>query len=330
MSVSRSIIALVPLIGCLTAQPALAQPLPASSGDEATGARDPAGVPRPEPPPTPAADRRDPRERAAAQAVSLGRHAQAAMSYEALYESTGDPTYLREAGQAWRSVRTDGGRREAESCFRRYLAAAEDEVQRAEARALLARLDGPPPAPPPLPPRYPTPPPSPAGAGHDAAPVDADDGRTPRVSNGFSAKVDVGPALRVLWGHPIGGAAGQLAAGAQFKEWGAVHGNVDMFLGETAEGLFAKTFLAGPGFEFIFGRVRPELMVQLAYIGIDRATRDDEMAAMGGAVGGALTVDLLQSPHANLYLGLTSRLLLTTEVVLPAASLRVGSRFKVP
>ena len=54
------------------------------------------------------------------------------------------------------------------------------------------------------------------------------------------------------------------------------------------------------------------------------------MGTFGFAPGASLSVDLSQSPHANLYLGLTGRVLLNDELTLPAGSLRVGARFKVP
>jgi hypothetical protein len=164
--------------------------------------------------------------------------------------------------------------------------------------------------------------------GRPLAPAEAYD----RPRNGFSNKLGVGVGLRRLQGHEMFAPEVALALGAQFKDWGAVHGELRLARG-ALEGDLDTLFLGfAQTWEFVFGRVRPGLGLALGYVRVERVTGED-----GGTFDAAsltvpvfLTVDLYQSDNFNVWLGGRGEGGVVDESSLLALGAGAGVRFKLP
>lgn len=149
--------------------------------------------------------------------------------------------------------------------------------------------------------------------------------------NGFSTKAYVGPSYHALYSHPMGTVMGGVALGAQFKDIGALHGTFLFQLGATDAGLRTTSYGGSVTWEHIFGRVRPGIGVLVQQFHLERATSPGTLAFFGGGLTGFLSVDVVQSPHANFFIGLNGELIfMPDETVFPGAWLNFGGRFKAP
>ncbi|MEQ9318485.1 MAG: hypothetical protein RIF41_04970, partial [Polyangiaceae bacterium] len=182
-------------------------------------------------------------------------------------------------------------------------------------------------APPPPPAHWHGVPPPAPWAHHDAPFEPAE----PRIRNNFSAKINAGPMYRSIRGHDVWGARFTAAFGAQFKDFGAIHGEFGYGVGRTDGGLEVQTYTSATTWEFILDRFRLGLGPQLTLLWMERVTVDHSMFGAGWGLNGFATFDLVQGDHANLYLGLDGRYTwLGHGLDYGGLGLTLGGRFKTP
>lgn len=150
--------------------------------------------------------------------------------------------------------------------------------------------------------------------------------------NGFSGKVELNAAYDRVYQHSLYSGGVSLAAGAQFLDFGAVHGQLSVYRGATDGGLGITTVTFGPTWEFIFlGRLRPGLGAGIHHLALDQADGDGSHSRQSIMAQTFLTIDFVQSPPANMYAGLRGELTEFDGAVLGGVRLTVlGGRFKVP
>jgi len=149
------------------------------------------------------------------------------------------------------------------------------------------------------------------------------------TGNGFSGKVELSAAYDRLFSHSMYSAGGGIALGAQFYDIGALHGMVSVHRGATDGGLAILTLTAAPTWEFIFGRVRPGFGVGVHHFELEGRTTNNYRDTIVGLA--FLTVDVVQSPYANVYAGARGDLTELDGHLLGGARLTLaGGRFKVP
>jgi hypothetical protein len=152
-----------------------------------------------------------------------------------------------------------------------------------------------------------------------------------RIRNGFSAKVGLGPNYRSLHGHDIWGARFSGALGAQFKDWGAVHGEFAYEIGAIESGLKTESASFGPTWEFVIDRLRLGLGGQMALVWVERATYDASLFGGGYGFNAFMSYDLISDDHVNLYLALDGRYSwLDDDLGYGGLGLTLGTRFKTP
>lgn len=159
----------------------------------------------------------------------------------------------------------------------------------------------------------------------------ADDSEADGMPTGFSVKAATGIGYAVLQEHPIVALAGQFAVGVQIRNLVAIHGECDLWKGETDQALSFFTASVGMGAELALWRVRPGLGLHLHWLRVGRATPAETMRGMGYTGRLRLDLDILQSDHANLFVGAKGAAGVADHgMVLVGAALNLGGRFKHP
>lgn len=154
---------------------------------------------------------------------------------------------------------------------------------------------------------------------------------TSAVRTGLSVKLAAGAAYAVLKAHPIGAFVGHAALGLQIRDIGAFHFDVDLWKGETDQGLDLFMASGGPAWEFVLWRFRPGLGLQVHWVSVDRATTSRNMTAWGWSPALFLDVDVIQNEHANLFVGAKGGVgEVSRSLRLYRLSLSLGGRFKHP
>lgn len=169
-------------------------------------------------------------------------------------------------------------------------------------------------------------------------PVVADDGYVGSVESPtssptwshhmFGARVEAEFAAFNLWGNWIWGGGAELAAGLQFRRLAAIYAQLDFFTGTTETGLRTNLINAGYSCELMVDRFRFGLTAQFAFLLVKRASNDEQMFTLGGVFSADVNVDILQRPHADLYIGISGGGMFFSDAAVPVLSATVGGRFR--
>jgi hypothetical protein len=149
--------------------------------------------------------------------------------------------------------------------------------------------------------------PSPAPALSPAPAPDADAIAAPRApeapkpSSPVGFRADGGWASRKLLTLPVMGADIGAAFGAQPKQNAAFWGSGRLLLGSTDNGLRVWSARIGGEAEAVFDRLRIGAGLQLMFIGVGRATRDQTIISWGPACFGSARIDVVQSEGFALF-----------------------------